>query len=578
MRVFSRLLSYVKPYLRHLLPAAIFLLLAALLKPAMLEVIKRIIDGVGEGKEMAGVNLKFLLLVAIFTFSALLFYGQIYLMSSAGQRVIIDLRNEIYAHLQFLSLSYFEKRKTGQIMSRVTNDVGVLQTLVTSGLIELVSAILTIIALTIYIFLLDWRLALVTLLGLPLIGLSFGKFSQKIRKVSALVQAKIADITDILQETLSAVKIVKSFSRQDYEIKRFTKKNIESFRATMKGVRLGATLTPLVQWIGFLGLALALWVGCLDIIKGDLTTGGLMAFMLAVGMLGQPINSLTRVNTLIQQSLVCAERVFEILDTKSEVEEDPQAIDIPEIKGEVKFHDVSFSYGTKEKEVLKEINLQANPGEIIALVGRSGAGKTTIANLIPRFYDPVSGLVLIDGIDIRKVKVDSLREQLGIVPQETILFGGSIRENIAYGKLEASNEEIIQAAKFANAHDFIMSLPEGYNTIVGERGVRLSGGQRQRISIARAILKNPRILILDEATSSLDSTSESLVQEALERLMQGRTTFVIAHRLSTIKGADKIVVVEEGRIKEVGVHEELFKEGGLYYGLYKKEEGMSKVG
>lgn len=571
MKIFRRLIGNVKPYILHLTGGGIFLLLSSFVYPVLLTVVKHLMDVTLPKKDAQSNLMIFFLMIGISIFFALVTFIHTYLISYVGQKVIVDLRAKLYSHLQFLSLSFFEKRKTGQIMSRITNDVNVLQSLVTSGIIDFLTSILTIIVLIIYIFILNWKLTLITLVGLPLIAFSFGSFSKKIRKVSGQIQSKIADITDILQETLSSIKIIKSFTREKYEIERFDKKNIESFKTTMKGIRYGAILTPLIQLIGFLGLAFAFYIGGSEVINDRLSTGGLITFLAAVGLLAQPVRNLTRINALIQHSIACGERIFEILDIKQEVKEKEDARDIPEIKGLVEFKNVYFSYDGINN-VLEEINIKAQPGEIIALVGHSGAGKTTIANLIPRLYDPVKGRILIDGVDIKDVKLNSLRKQIGVVPQDVILFGGSIEENIAYGRENATKEEIIEAAKFANAHDFIISFSEGYETIVGEKGVRLSGGERQRISIARAILKNPRILILDEATSSLDSVSETLIQEALQRLMKSRTTFIIAHRLSTIKMADKIIVLEKGRIKEIGTHEELFKKGKDYFNLYKKEE------
>jgi subfamily B ATP-binding cassette protein MsbA len=571
MKIFRRIIGNIKPYLLHLVGGGICLLLSSLLYPALLSSVKHLIDITFPKKDLHSNLLIFFLIIGISTFSGIVNFGHTYLISYVGQKIIIDLRAKLYSHLQFLSLSFFDKRKTGHLMSRITNDVSVLQNLVTSGIIDLFTSILTIIVLIIYIFILNWKLTLVVFIGFPFIAFSFSSFSRKIRKVSGQIQSKIADITEILQETLSSMKIVKSFAREKYEIEKFNKKNIESFKTTMKGIRYSAILTPFIQWIGFLGLAFAFYIGGIEVIQGRLTTGGLITFLTAVGLLAQPVRNLTRINALIQHSIACGERIFEILDTKPEVIEKENAIELSEVKGYVKFENVCFSYDGK-KEVLKNINFTVSPGETVALVGHSGAGKTTLVNLIPRLYDPTKGRILIDGIDIKDIKIESLRKQIGIVPQDVILFGGTVEENIGYGKENATKEEIINAAKLANAHNFIIALPDGYNTIVGEKGLKLSGGERQRISIARAILKNPPILILDEATSSLDSISEALIQEALKRLMKGKTTFIIAHRLSTIKMADKIVVLENGMIKEIGNHEELFKKGKYYFNLYKKEE------
>lgn len=547
------------------------MIFSSALLPVVLHFLRQIIDEGFLNKNFRLFNLLLVGVVLVFVVNGFLSYGYTYLIAKAGQKTIMELRIRLYAHMQYLSLSFFEKSRVGNLMSRVTNDVALLQILLTTGVIDFLSNIFKLSALVGFIFMTNATLATITLLGAPPIGLCLGRYNKLLREISHAIQEKFGNLSSHLQETLSSMKIVQSFAMQDYEIQRFREKNIESYRETMQGVKIAAILSPMIQLMGIAGMMIALWFGGYFVTIGKLTTGDLVAFMAAVFMIGTPLRELVRLNNTVQQGFVGAERVFEILDMETDVKEEKDAVEMPAIKGCVQFENVTFSYDGKEM-VLEDICLEAKPGEVAALVGMSGAGKTTFVNLIPRFYDPQKGCVRIDGMDIKKVRLQSLREQLGIVPQETILFGGTMRENIAYGKINATFEEIQQSAKQANAHDFIMALPEKYDTVSGERGVRLSGGQRQRIAIARALLKNPRILILDEATSSLDSESEALVQEALERLMKGRTTFVIAHRLSTVRDADKIFVIDKGKVMEHGTHQELYAKKGLYHKMVKNQE------
>lgn len=548
------------------------MLFSSALLPVLLHVVREVIDVGLNNKNFHVFSLLTLVAVPLtFLFNVLLSYGYTYLIAKAGQKTILKLRVRLYSHLQYLSLSFFEKSRTGNLMARVTTDVTLLQTLLTTGVIDFFSNIFKLSALVIFIFVTNAALAAITLVGAPLIGLCFAKYNKRLRKVTYAAQGKFADLSVHLEETLSAMKIVQSFVRQDYEIQRFHEKNMQNYNETMRGVKIAALLSPLVQFMGVSGMILAIWFGGYFVTQGKLSTGDLVAFIGAVLMIGTPLRELVRLNNTLQQGLVGAERIFEILDVEPEVKEEKDAVEMPAIKGDVKFEKVTFSYDGKEI-VLEDVDIEAHPGEVAALVGMSGAGKTTLVNLIPRFYDPQKGRVLIDGVDIRRVTLNSLREQMGIVPQETILFGGTLRENIAYGKMDATFDEIQESARQANAHDFIMMLPEKYDTVAGERGVRLSGGQRQRIAIARALLKNPRILILDEATSSLDTESETLVQEALERLMKGRTTFVIAHRLRTVRDAHRIFVIDKGKVKERGDHHELFAKKGLYHKMVRNQE------
>lgn len=568
MNTYKRVMSYVQPYLPRLSLAVICIIAAASANLYVPWVIKEVIDKVLAEKDMMMLNTIAFGIVVVYLLRGVFFYGQTYLMSYIAQRVIIDIRQAIYRHLQRLSLSYYEKRPTGKIMSYITNDVSALQGALVESIIELVTETSILIGSLIMMFYLHWKLSALTLITLPLVAYTINIFGVKLRRTSTIIQARAADITSVLQETISAVRVVKSFAREDYEIQRFAKENFSNFRAQMKNAQLMATLTPIIEFLAASGVTVIIWYGGWEVINGNLTAGALIAFLVYAVNLSNPIKRLSKVYANIQKALAAAERVFEVIDTEPEIQNLPGAMELPSVKGEVVFHEVTFEYKSGEP-VLSNVSLEAKVGQMVAIVGPSGAGKTTIANLIPRFYEPTQGYIAIDGIDIKTVTLDSLRKQIGIVPQETVLFNGTVYENILYGDLDATADEIIAAAKAANAHNFISQMPDGYDTQIGERGSKLSGGQRQRIAIARAILKNPRVLILDEATSALDAESEKLVQEALDKLMISRTSFVIAHRLSTVIRADLILVMERGEIVERGTHTELLARGGLYSKLHE---------
>jgi subfamily B ATP-binding cassette protein MsbA len=568
MDTYKRLISYVRPYMGRMTAAIACIILAAGGNLAVPWIIKDVIDQVLINKDMAMLNIIAIGILIIFFLRGIFFFGQTYLMSYIGQRVIIDIREAVYRQLQRLSLGYFDKRQTGAIMSSVTNDVSALQAALVDSMVEMVTEAMILIGSLGAMFFLHWKLSLLTLITMPLVLQAINTFGKKLRKAGRVLQERAADITAILQETISGIRVIKSFAREDYETDRFKQENYYNFRAQMKTSQLLATLTPVIEFLSAIGVTVIIWYGGMEVIDGNLTSGALIAFLIYVVNLANPVKRLSKVYGNIQKSLAAAERVFAILDTEPDIKDMPGAVDLPEVKGHVALQHLSFAYSPGQY-ALRDVSLEVKPGQTVAIVGPSGAGKTTIANLLPRFYEATEGSILVDGKDIRTVTMQSLRQQIGIVPQETVLFNGTVYDNILYGRLDATHEEVIAAAKAANAHNFIDRMPEQYQTHIGERGAKLSGGQRQRISIARAILKDPRILILDEATSALDTESEKLVQQALDKLMIGRTSFVIAHRLSTVQRADKIVVLDKGRLVEQGTHSELLALGGLYSTLYQ---------
>ncbi|MGH7412460.1 MAG: ABC transporter ATP-binding protein [Candidatus Methylomirabilis sp.] len=598
---FVRLLRYAAPYRARVILAVACLFLIALLNAISIGSLQPIFDGLfgaasadqtislpAPVARLLGGSLQriqaFLrehqigvitfiggILFFVFVAKGALMYLQQILMRSVSERVKKDIRNDLYGHLQTLSLGFYTRRSTGELMSRLTFDIESLGGAATDFFRNALREPLNIIGLLILLFMIKWQLALLSLVVLPCAILPIVKFGKKIRTRGLRMHERRATLDTILEETISGVRIVKAFAMEDYERGRFAKANEAVFHAMMRVVKVDALTSPVLEILGAIGIALAVWVGGYLVYSHALSPGAFMAFLGALASLYQPVKRLSQIHNDIQRGLAGVSRVFELMDTQSEVVERPDALTLGRMQEGVQFHNLSFGYGP-ERVVLQGISFSAKLGEIVAIVGSSGAGKTTLLNLLPRFYDPTGGFITIDGVEISRVTIRSLREQMGIVTQDTILFDDTVFNNIAYGQPGVAPDQVVEAARIANAEEFIATLPEGYQTRIGERGVRLSGGQKQRIAIARAILKNPPLLILDEATSALDAESERLVQEALDRLMQNRTSFVIAHRLSTIIRADKILVLDGGRLVEQGTHAELMARRGAYWRLYETQQ------
>jgi ATP-binding cassette, subfamily B, bacterial MsbA len=569
---FRKLLGYTRRYRPQLLLAMVGVAVASALGLVFPQFAGRFFDAVFTADSPIPLDRVVVILLVIFAVQAVFNYMRSYYLALVGEGVVADLRRALYDHLMGLSVRFFEARKVGEITSRLTSDVAVVQNAVSVALAQLVSQTFLLVGAVAIILITNLRLTLLMLAVVPVIVLAAAFFGRQLRKVSALFQDKVAEANAHAEEALSNVRVVQSFTAEDFERGRYGAAIGESYRVALKRARLRALFIAGVIFAMFSGISIVLWYGGRMVIEGTMTGGELVTFLFYTFFVAGAVGNFTGLYSQFQEALGASGRIFDLLEEKSNLPEPDEPVTLTSVRGGVRFERMSFRYGDRgQEDVLRSITLGAAPGEIVALVGPSGAGKSTLISLLPRFYDPSEGRILLDGIDLRDLKLQELRRHIGIVPQETQLFSGSIAENIRYGRPEASDGEVEDAARAANAHEFITAFPDGYATVVGERGVKLSGGQRQRVAIARGLLKDPRILILDEATSSLDSESEALVQAALETLMRGRTVFVIAHRLSTIRNAHKIIVLEGGRIVQQGGHEALLAEGGLYKALYEHQ-------
>ena len=563
----SRLLQYVKPYKSWLVISMVCMVIVASMAGAQAYLVKPLLDEIFFNKNGTMLKLVPLVIMGVFLVKGLFSYSYNYLLQKVGQSIIRDLRNLLYSHIQSLPLSFFQKKPTGELISRILSDVTLIQGAVSNVLVGILKDTCQVIFLIGVIFYQDWRMASIAMISLPLVIYPIVNFGRRHRRLSRGSQQTTAQVSNILYETITGNRIVKAFSMEKYEVSRFAKTLDELFAIVMRNTRIGAISSPLMEVLGGVGISLVVWYGGSQVLADKSTPGTFFSFLTALIMIYQPIKGVSAINNSLQQGIAAAERVFDVLDIQSEVAEKKDAIELPLIKDAIEFTNARFQYD-EDTEVLKGINLKVKAGEVLAVVGTSGGGKSTLVNLIPRFYDVFSGSLTIDGTDIRDVTFKSLRDQVGVVTQQTILFNDTVRNNIAYGSLDASEEQIKDAARAAHALGFIQNMPKGFDTVIGESGARLSGGERQRISIARAILKNAPILILDEATSSLDTESEHEVQQAIENLVQSRTTIVIAHRLSTIRNADRIVVIQAGEIVEEGTHDTLLPLGGVYKMLH----------
>lgn len=563
----KRIFNLLKPYKARLLIAMFSMVMVSAFASAQAYLIKPLIDKIFINKDAFMLNMLPLALVLVFLFKGVFYYLYSSILDITGQNIIKNLRQDIFAHVHALPISFFHKTPTGELISRVINDATLIQNAVSRALIGTLKDLFQVIGLLGVVLYLNWKLAIVSFIFLPLAIIPVVNFGKKFRQLSTNNQRTVAKVSNILHETITGHRIVKAFGMENYETGRFSAMVEKLFGIIVKDIKINSLQHPIMELFGGVGISAVIWYGGHQVIAGQSTPGTFLSFMTALIMIYDPIKGVSDINSPIQQGLAAATRVFDLLDIQPEIEDRPGALCLPDFKEEIEFRHVDFSYD-RETKVLKDINLKVKAGEVLALVGPSGGGKTTLVNLIPRFFEVSQGAIMIDGHDLRDVTQKSLREQLAIVSQQTILFNDSVRNNIAYGDLTRSEDEIIAAAQAANALDFIRELPKGFDTMIGESGARLSGGQQQRLSIARALLKNAPILILDEATSALDTESEHEVQKALDNLMKDRTTFVIAHRLSTIRNADRIIVIQDGRIVEEGRHEALLSRSGVYKMLH----------
>ncbi len=577
MEHFKRLLKLAKPYTSKFMLASVCMLIVGAATSSLAFLIKPALDDIFLKKDAATLKWLPLAIIVIYLVKGACTYSQTVIMSFIGLRIVNQLRNRLYEQMQKQSLSFFAQHPTGILMSRITNDVGLIRNAVSDAVTSLMKDTFTLLCLVFVVFYRDWKLALIAMLVFPLTIYPIRKFGEKMRSVATSTQVSMGSLNTILQETISGARIVKAFCMEKYENEKFAAENERLFKFNMKAVSINAISSPMMEFLGGICIGAIIFYGGYNVVQGKSTPGTFFSFMAALLMLYEPIKRLTHSNNTIQNGISASERIFSIIDLTPDIQDRPDALNIPPVRRSIDLENVTFCY--EKKPVLKNINLSIKAGEVIAFVGMSGGGKTTLVNLIPRFYDVTGGRVLIDGHDIRDVSLHSLRRQIAMVTQQTILFNDTVRNNIAYGSFDKSEEDVINAAKAANAHHFIMKMPKGYDTNIGELGGKISGGEKQRLAIARAILKDAPILILDEATSSLDTEAEMEVQEALDNLMKGRTTLVIAHRLSTIRNADRIIALVNGEIVEEGDHETLLKKKGEYFRLYNlqfKDEGSDE--
>ena len=579
MASFSRFFPFLRPHLSQMIGSALLIMGVAALNLILIRFAGSLWDLITVKRDLPQLTQAVWIFIGLMVGQSVLSMAHSYVSSRVSQRIIADFRTSLFSHLHQLSLNFFSKRRTGELVSRLMNDVGVIQSTLTEMPIDSAKHLVTIIGGVGFLLVMNWKLCMLILLLLPLLAIVARLFGRRLKSLSTQIQDRTAWLTTLIEEVISGIRVVKSFVQTGREEQRF-QASVEGLMATsLRRAAILAVFIPTITLLTFSMAIAVLWYGGKQVIEGAMSPGDLFAFVLFAGILIGPFGSAARLFAQIKETQGAMTRVFELLDAQPEIQDLPDAIDLPRIQGHIRFESVGFAYDPRHP-VLTSVSFEAQAGRRIALVGPTGSGKTTIVNLLHRFYDPTEGTILIDGHDIRSLRLETLYRQIALVPQETILFGDTILENIRYGRADATEEEVLQASEGANAHEFIQALPDGYQTLVGEKGVNLSGGQRQRIAIARAFLKNPRILIMDEATSALDSQSELLVQSALNRLMEGRTTLIIAHRFTTVQQAEKILVLNKGVIVEEGHHDQLLEQKGLYHRLYnlRMAEWENEVG